>query len=318
MSLLISLVLLSWGFRSNAQTSNVTQCIADYSWSLNSLHQTPCLVAAYLESACSTLSFQVNSIPEGTHYTGPSFEDANPCICSSVTYSLVSACGGCQGRNFTDWNTWINNCPSVTFTTFPKPISDGTGVPPWAYLNLTVTNNTFDPIAAKENATTAQTTSDVISSSTGTIISASGSAISSASETTQVSNSRHSNAGAIAGGVVGGLAFIAALAVLILWLLIRRRNSRASYPHGLAVDITGSSAPPLMKEAPSTRDGPSPLTTSTTPHIYDSPDSNPYPLSPATSGFYTTRPTSRPSMETISNSHFGSQGPRGYTGAAEI
>jgi hypothetical protein len=112
---------------------------------------------------------------------------------------------------------------------------------------------------------------------------------------------------------VGGLAFIAALAVLTLWLLIRRKNSRAAYGQGLAVDMTGSSGPALMREAPSTRDGPSPLTTS-----YDSPDSYPYPLSPATSGFYTTGPTSRPSLETASNSHFGSQGPRGYTGAAEI
>jgi hypothetical protein len=52
----------------------------------------------------------INSIPVGTHYIGPSPANATTCQCSTVTYSLVSACGGCQERNFLSWTDWAANC----------------------------------------------------------------------------------------------------------------------------------------------------------------------------------------------------------------
>lgn len=138
-----------------AQSSDVTQCINTYEWvcdcirdkmtiwrfnthlqAINSEGQTPCLVAAYLESACGRRAYslilhllspilircpertatQVNAVPVNNQYLGPNSTQQNPCLCSSVTYSLVSACGGCQARNFQNWTTWSMDCinPSLT------------------------------------------------------------------------------------------------------------------------------------------------------------------------------------------------------------
>jgi hypothetical protein len=60
----------------------------------------------------------VDAIPVGTHYLGPTFADATPCRCSTVTYSLLSACAGCQNRDFTNWINWSLNCPYVEISTY--------------------------------------------------------------------------------------------------------------------------------------------------------------------------------------------------------
>jgi len=190
-------VLLSWFAAVSSvagQISDVTQCISTYEWALNSLGQTPCFVAAILESVCGSFE-NITSLPLplDNHYLGPTLVDATPCECSSVTYSMISACGGCQNHTFTDWLTWTGNCTATSFMTFPKSIPSSIVVPSWAYLNLTLTNNDFNPIVAEQNATaTASSTSVSTSSSTPTSVS--------------TGNSK-SNAGAIAGGVVGGLVF---------------------------------------------------------------------------------------------------------------
>jgi hypothetical protein len=69
---------------------------------------------------------EVNSIPVGTHYIGPSPTNATPCQCSTVTYSLVSACGGCQERNFLSWTDWAANCREgiILFILFILRFSD--------------------------------------------------------------------------------------------------------------------------------------------------------------------------------------------------
>jgi len=95
---------------------------------INGLGQTPCLVAAYLESGCGMrtqiqsyclffsngmsipTAARVDRIPSGTHYVGPSSGDANGCYCSSVTYSAISACAGCQDRSYLNWTMWSYNC----------------------------------------------------------------------------------------------------------------------------------------------------------------------------------------------------------------
>jgi hypothetical protein len=124
----------------------------------NSLGQSPCAVAAYLQSVCGhggaandlAISFPrffhkdrraVFTIPtltsEGTVYTGPTgpSDEDDLCKCNTVVYSLMSACGACQGSNWFScvprpplsflilsrrsdgtirrWNTWKQNCTSV-------------------------------------------------------------------------------------------------------------------------------------------------------------------------------------------------------------
>ena len=186
------------------QTTDVTQCISSYGFvfifpitafyiiwlivvfcdkrqSINALGQNPCLVAAFLESACGTRTFSLHflsgestmafylatnipAIPDvpGDHYLGPNATEADPCRCSSVTYSMISACAGCQNRTYTDWLTWNENCPEVSFTTwefiliwkitfhelhfsrFPESLPPSVKVPSWAYLDITLVNRSHN------------------------------------------------------------------------------------------------------------------------------------------------------------------------------
>ncbi|KAJ7444912.1 hypothetical protein FB451DRAFT_74078 [Mycena latifolia] len=131
-----------------SQTSNVTTCTPLYQWSLNSKNQTPCLVAAFLESVCEG-PVNVDTIPENNHYTGPILSGATLCRCSTVTYSLISACGACQGRKFISWTEWATNCSQVEVGQFLQTIPSQVVVPPWAYLDVTKTDNIFNPILAR-------------------------------------------------------------------------------------------------------------------------------------------------------------------------
>ncbi|KAK7020457.1 hypothetical protein R3P38DRAFT_1214407 [Favolaschia claudopus] len=143
---------------SQAATSNVTTCTPAYSWSINSKNQTPCLVAAFLESVCQG-AVQVNSIPVGTHYRGPAPTNATLCLCSTPVYSLISACGGCQDRNFISWTEWAANCPQGwKLSRFLQAIPDEVVVPSWAYLDVTKTDNTFDPIIANLSLANSEST----------------------------------------------------------------------------------------------------------------------------------------------------------------
>ena len=87
----------------------------------NTLNQSPCDVAASLAAVCSPTGrehslayiwpvillellehaeFDLSPLLSGYVYAGPPTEFANSCRCSSVYYSMLSACGYCQGRNF--------------------------------------------------------------------------------------------------------------------------------------------------------------------------------------------------------------------------
>jgi hypothetical protein len=60
----------------------------------------------------------IPALPPGNHYLGPNSSNADPCRCSSVTYSAISACAGCQDLTYIDWLTWSEDCTSVSLTTF--------------------------------------------------------------------------------------------------------------------------------------------------------------------------------------------------------
>jgi hypothetical protein len=84
----------------------------------NTQMKSPCEVASILLSECNngrqyhplvmffgssihhSLAFPVDTLPQSSHYVGPSIQNANPCQCNTVTYSLMSACGACQGRTY--------------------------------------------------------------------------------------------------------------------------------------------------------------------------------------------------------------------------
>ncbi|GLB34837.1 putative expressed protein [Lyophyllum shimeji] len=202
-----------------AQSSNVTRCVPQYDWSINSRNQTPCLVAAYLENVCKpTRVVQVNTIPVGNHYLGPALAQADICTCNVVVYSLISACGGCQGRTFTNWANWTLNCVVSDKETFPMTIPTAVEVPNWAYLNISLTKDNFDPVAAQAAAVSSSPSAN----QPGTSTAGGHQATFTASHPSTSSSPSH--AGAIAGGVVGGIAFIAAVLLCAFWFFLRRHG----------------------------------------------------------------------------------------------
>jgi hypothetical protein len=99
----------------------------------NSIEQNPCTVAAFLLSTCNGGSqssfscttsqpylrtgYNIQPLPQGYSYTGPTAGTSNTCKCSTVAYSLLSACDACQG------STWFKYVPNPPFAF-------------WAYLFL--------------------------------------------------------------------------------------------------------------------------------------------------------------------------------------
>ncbi|KZP19522.1 hypothetical protein FIBSPDRAFT_862666 [Athelia psychrophila] len=247
--------------------TNIT-CLPEYAWMNNGLDQNPCDIATTAQDACGG-NWNINSFPPpakaaGYYYPGPNDNSRSTCMCSTVLYSLFSACGVCQNGTYTTWTDWISNCSTVALSlgTFPEPIPLGTSIPAWAYLSVTENNN-FDVSAAEadEHApestpiptststlmSTVTSTSTVISTSaaTATLTSASAptssaptpssgspSSSSGSSATTFLGGAnassgathKSSDAGAIAGGVVGGVAVLGIIAGVVAFFVLRSRR----------------------------------------------------------------------------------------------
>ncbi|KAF8911958.1 hypothetical protein CPB84DRAFT_733777 [Gymnopilus junonius] len=338
------------------QSSNVTKCVASYEWSINSLHQTPCLVAAYLESLCGVPT-SVDSIPNGTHYLGPTSSQQDPCRCSTVTYSVVSACGGCQGRTFQNWTTWSQFCDTVEISTFPQVIPEEVQVPNWAYINVTLIGNNFNPTVAQQGlffvlpnikiylstvvvlvsgSSALPTSTSAGSSSSTQSTSTSSSSATSSSVTSQTSSKSHSHAGAIAGGVVAGVVVLAAVCLFILWRFVRKKgnavqkdftfDSRALVSGHTTGGTLMTQTTGITSRFPESYNyGPSAMSFSQS-HQHNPSDMSSLPLSPATTAVYTSPPpASRRSLESVTASmaQFGGYQTQptpqsGYRGAAEV
>ncbi|KAH9021570.1 hypothetical protein EDB85DRAFT_2000123 [Lactarius pseudohatsudake] len=143
----------------------------------------------------------------------------------------MSACDACQGAKWFSWKAWSRNCTAVDpTTTFSNLIPSGTRVQEWAFLDVT-DEGTWDPVlayqvgdatevnagqpgtlAAPATPTTTQTAVPGLSSTQVAIVSH--------------GSSSSKKIGAIVGGVLGGLAFIAATVALLLWRArVRRRTA---------------------------------------------------------------------------------------------
>lgn len=296
------------------QATNAT-CVSSYGWANNTLGQSPCLVASYLETACLNTSFLVPALPNGTHYTGPNAAQANLCNCNTVTYSLISACADCQNHQYLDWGNWTANCAVVAIGLFPQPIPSGTAIPQWAYIVVNSSTALYNPMEAEKIAedgapavspSTSLSTASTTTSSTpsSNVVTASTSAAVSPTATTSSS----SNAGAIAGGVVGGIVLLMGTALVLFWFVLqRRRKAHAAARSADRVNYVNTIhvAPPPKQESLAERRGQSPMSSVVSPYTYE-PSRSPSPPSPsvhATSAVHTT---------------FGSIVSHGYTGAPEI
>ncbi|KAG9050840.1 hypothetical protein FS837_001950 [Tulasnella sp. UAMH 9824] len=129
--------------------------------------------------------------------------------CNTVVYSLMSACSYCQGGLVGTWSDWISYCPSSYVSKgFPETVPPETDIPEWAYLDPTAVG-IWDPTAAQQFATNGTTSNPSIAP-----VPSASSTPSSCRQTKKTVN-----VGAIAGGVIAGMALLAALGFLIRWLL---------------------------------------------------------------------------------------------------
>ncbi|KAI6128276.1 hypothetical protein EDD17DRAFT_846712 [Pisolithus thermaeus] len=195
----------------------------------NSKNQSPCLVAAYVESVCFGNQFNVQSLDPGNEYSCPSGNNANACTCNTVTYSLLSACAACQNGTYVDWFAWVLNC-STTYVGYPESIPSGTAIPHWAYQDVTPDGN-FNVTLAKAVGDRPETTATNASTTASLTPSPSSSTSSTSSPSTQESN----NTGAIVGGVVGGVVGLVAAAIAIWYFAFRGGGKSQQTPSAIPV-----------------------------------------------------------------------------------
>ncbi|KAF8523938.1 hypothetical protein BU17DRAFT_63579 [Hysterangium stoloniferum] len=235
-------------------------------------------------------------------YDGPAANAANPCTCSSVTYSMVSACAVCQDGD----------------------VTLGISVPSWAYMDVDVIPNlytcvkishgSFDDIAAEAQSgqtpdssagpgptssrsplssgifgssittTPGPSTTTTPGTSATTIFLSSSNTIGFPFPTTPSadSDSHHNIAGAIAGGIVGGIVGVGAIVVAVIYVRrisgpIRREAVTDERPQQVAplqpppVPLTPEEKL-LMRSSPPPS-GPPPVP----PKLYDPSDPSTFP-----------------------------------------
>lgn len=280
-------------------------CSSQYNWMENIKNQSPCLVAAYLQSVCSSGSYTVQSLGPSMQYTGPWLGQANDCECNTPTYCLLSACSICQNATYVSWSSWSFNCSTI-YNEYPGSIPNGTAIPEWAYQDVLTTDD-FD-------VTIAQGPEDNIGTAppptlTPTTIVVSHTPTSTTSPKAQ-NPLKSGKGGAIAGGAVGGVVGLAAIAALVVRLLLRRRRQKA--PSSTMDDGT----------APAVTNGvymvnPDPYTAAATqPKLYDPSDPSTFPP-PVPLSTVQTRPKSNPPFYFNLYTSEGGR-PGGYGGAPEL
>ncbi|KAI9436124.1 hypothetical protein F5148DRAFT_25864 [Russula earlei] len=214
-------------------------CPMSWDWSFNSLGQSPCAVAAYLQGACDNGVFSIPDLVSGDSYTGPTGagDSSDLCKCNTVVYSLMSACDACQGGLWFSWQAWTHNCTAIDPpTTFSNDIPSGTRVPEWAFLDVTK-KGSWDPVwsyqvgdnvevapgqtgslSVQPTQTTTQTSVPGLSSNQTQFMSK------------KNGHSRAGKVGGIVGGILSGLLVIAVALALWIWRarIKRRRMTRTA------------------------------------------------------------------------------------------
>ncbi|CAL1708162.1 unnamed protein product [Somion occarium] len=254
-----------------SQDTNAT-CLSQFGWMTNSRGQSPCVVEAYVEGACHPDGEWTTPALQNTSfgYLGPTVQTANPCSCSSVAFSLLSACAYCQGGKLNTWTSYTTNCDPTEISNggYHHDISSGTAIPAWAYQPMDATTEKWDPLSAQKlsesgipdsisnngNSTSkppGSPSSFFLSSSAqtiGTAISSSPVAVPSTINGSAERPIRRSSSGAIIGGAVGG--GVSALLLVVAGVLLRRylRTNRAMRAPSRQVQLYLPSSPSYYDE----------------------------------------------------------------------
>ncbi|KAF8736931.1 hypothetical protein AX14_013743 [Amanita brunnescens Koide BX004] len=167
-----------------------------FRWLYNTQDQTPCYVAEQVADVCGGGGLTLPPLDSGDVYFGPMLNQTNYCECSSIFYSLVSACAACQDRTWLRWSDFSHNCSRTWMSTFLGPPPENVIIPPYASINVT-DDDSFNITAAHQ------------------VAAISGSA----------STSHSSKAGPIVGAVIACVAALAIAGALLFWYYRRRRRT---------------------------------------------------------------------------------------------
>ncbi|KAF9032072.1 hypothetical protein BJ165DRAFT_861523 [Panaeolus papilionaceus] len=254
----------------------------EYRWTYNSLNQSPCIVTGILLSVCLNDNVTIRTLSGiDDNYPGAQASgEGAACRCSTVYYSMLSACAYCQAH---DWITWIEqrkNCIDTSDRHIPILIPTNTSVPNYAYADV-IANSRFDIAAAQ--AMLSSPSSSLSSSSTSTSSSASTPTPSNPPNTNQ-GERKSSNTGAIVGGVIGGLIILGLSVTLIVWLVVRSRRKTVA-PNGGGLLAPNSPNPSVPHSSPhmsamgygSMPSPPLPATSTGTSMLYNPNDPSTYP-----------------------------------------
>jgi len=206
-----------------AQINVTATCtLPSFSWTFNSLGQSPCIVAANMIATCYAGSATLAPLPSGYGYRGPYHDYSNKCQCSTVGYSLISACVACQNGDPFYWSAYVANCTStLPPSQFPNPVPSGIYVPHWAILDVT-NENDWSPNKSYAAGGYPEYGPGAFFGASGVYTSSASASTGSPSPTAKGSRSK---AGPIAGGVLGSIAIVSMAVAAIFYL---RRRSRAS------------------------------------------------------------------------------------------
>ncbi|KAI0829332.1 hypothetical protein BC628DRAFT_1360056 [Trametes gibbosa] len=141
-------------------STNAT-CQDAYKWMNNARGQSPCLVSAYLLSPCSanatgTFIPALQDSHSFYNFAGTVLE-STPCVCNTVTYSMLYACATCQGAELSilPWYIAAENCTNgkIFIEKYPTSMPTDTSVPFWAYQSDVQITGHLDIYAAMNEAT---------------------------------------------------------------------------------------------------------------------------------------------------------------------
>ncbi|KAI0785565.1 hypothetical protein C8Q75DRAFT_809165 [Abortiporus biennis] len=257
----------------------------------NSLGQNPCLVNSYIDGSCfSDGDWTTSKVPgDGKTYQGPDSDTANSCTCSSVAFSLVSACAICQGAPAIQWSDYIANCSSseVTNGGYPNGIPAGTAVPAWAFTTIDTEADEWDEDAAKtlvqNGAPDAVGTATPPGTSTAKLGSTTtkktnpptapvGSLATSSVHPSSTTATKKKNVGPIVGGVLGGVVASALAIVLIFfrkYLSFKKKENQDDRQSNNFGDPSQPQSSDSGNEKYAPESGVDPLYPAVPPQVYD-------------------------------------------------
>ncbi|KZO96706.1 hypothetical protein CALVIDRAFT_563774 [Calocera viscosa TUFC12733] len=236
-------------------TTNAT-CTRNF-WEYNDEGQSPCLVWAQLQAVCLKQIIVTPLNGTGYQYYPPYLSgQIDDCNCNVVSYNLMAGCSWCQtdilSSNWVSESTWASGCTSYDSTGIPSDVEAAAiDIPSWAFLPSN--GSVWVPQNAQAVATGAVTPTATLPTSTGSSgVSSTGSLHPSASGGGQPE--APVPVAAIAGGVAGGVVALIALALLVWYLLRRRRQlSEPRTPVDLADPHPPDPSPYFLNPLPGAR-----------------------------------------------------------------